>query len=184
MDFSQQTRRRRNSSHRLTQIFADKCRRMFLLHLRSPALLCSSFSFSLRVVMRRKECRRSPNTAISAEKCSIPNLQQGACLAEEVGGVGGETCGTARVRTACSERSRTGFAPNQSSSPAQRSFSSEQGVWGQHAPMSASSLPGAKPANKPLGLSAPTKPPELFHFNLRLCRAKQSAVFLSFFVSS
>jgi hypothetical protein len=122
MDFSQQTRRRRNSSHRLTQIFADKCRRMFLLHLRSPALLCSSFSFSLRVVMRRKECRRSPNTAISAEKCSIPNLQQGACLAQEVGGVGGETSGTARVRA--------GFAPNKSFSPAQRSCISERGCGG------------------------------------------------------
>src|ERR1039458_5509462 len=77
--------------------------------------------------MPRKECPLSPNTAITVEKCSIPNLPQGACLAQEVGGVGGETRCTARVRAACGERSRTGFAPNKSTLPAQRSFISGGG---------------------------------------------------------
>src|ERR1019366_7686754 len=63
-----------------------------------------------------------PNTAISSKMASIPNLPQGACLAQEVGGVGGETSGTARVGA--------GFAPDKSSSPAQRSCSSERGFGG------------------------------------------------------
>jgi hypothetical protein len=81
--------------------------------------------------MRRKECPRSSNTAITFRKSSIPNLQQGACLAREVGEVGGETRGTARVGA--------GFAPN-NTFRREAPFSSGQGVWGQHAPMSASFL--------------------------------------------
>jgi hypothetical protein len=72
--------------------------------------------------MQRKERPLSPNTAIDAEKSSIPNLPQGVCPAEEVGEVGGETSGTARVRA--------GFAPDKSPSPAQRSSSSGRGFGG------------------------------------------------------
>jgi len=72
--------------------------------------------------MQQKERCFPPDGAISYEKSSTASLQQGACLAEEVGGVGGETRGTARVRA--------GFAPNQSSSPAQRSCISERGCGG------------------------------------------------------
>jgi len=60
--------------------------------------------------------------AIPIKDQPIPNLPQGACPAQEVGEVGGETSGTARVRA--------GFAPNKSSSPAQRSLYTERGYGG------------------------------------------------------
>src|ERR1022692_3793142 len=80
--------------------------------------------------MPRKERPLSPDTAIDIEKSSIPNLPRGACLAQEEGGIGGGTSGSARERAACGERSRTGSSPNKPPPPAQRSFSSERGFGG------------------------------------------------------
>src|ERR1019366_9336344 len=118
--------------------------------------------------MRRERLRPSPNTAVIAGKSSIPNLPQGACPAQEVGEVGGETCGTARVRA--------GFAPNKSSSPAQRSFFSERG-FGGGAPESASPLPKAKPMHELISpfVADITSLPRI---RSRLWRARQSAVSL------
>jgi hypothetical protein len=72
-------------------------------------MLSSNFSFFLREVMRPEEYVLSLNAGITVEKSSLPNLQQGACLAEEVGDVGGETSGSARERA--------GFAPDKSLPP-------------------------------------------------------------------
>src|ERR1039458_5933012 len=80
------------------------------------AMLSSNFSFFWRVVMQRGERLVSPNIAIDIEKSSIPNLPQGACLAQEEGGNGGGTSGSARERG--------GSSPNKSSSAVQRTSSS------------------------------------------------------------
>jgi hypothetical protein len=72
--------------------------------------------------MQQKDHSLSPNTATGFEKASVPNLQKGACLAEEVGEVGGETSGTARVGA--------GFAPGKTDLSAQRSCISERGCGG------------------------------------------------------
>ena len=81
---------------------------------------------------------------------SIANLPQGACLAQEVGDVGGETCGSARERA--------GFAPRQITLARAAVLILPAGVRGQPAPESASPLPEAKPALEPNGplLSART----------------------------
>src|ERR1019366_7596740 len=113
--------------------------------------------------MQQEDHSLSPNTAIGSKMASFPNLQQGACLAQEVGDVGGETCGTARVRA--------GFAPNTSSSPAQRSFSSEWG-FGGGAPESASPLPEAKPVHEPIG-PLPSEKTSQRNICVRPCREKQ-----------
>src|ERR1022692_4569914 len=84
--------------------------------------------------MPRKERPLSPDTAIDVENSSIPNLPQGACLAQEDGGIGGGTSGSARERAACGERSRTGSPPNKSSPPAQRSLFSERGYGASQPP--------------------------------------------------
>src|ERR1019366_10742518 len=76
--------------------------------------------------MRRKQCPRSSNTAITFEKSSIPRLQQGACLAREVGEVGGETSGTARVGA--------GFAPNKYTPAAKRRYFPGRGYGGSMHP--------------------------------------------------
>jgi hypothetical protein len=69
-------------------------------------------------------------TRILYQKRPNPKPPQGACPAQEVGGVGGETSGTARVRAACSERSRTGLAPDKAHPPAQRSIFLKRGCGG------------------------------------------------------
>ena len=116
--------------------------------------------------MRRERLRPSPNTAVVAGKSSIPNFQQGACLAEEVGGVGGETSGTARVRA--------GFAPNKYIRARAAVLILRAGVRGQPAPESASSLPEAELVYESASLFLSTGILEV-NIQLRLCRAKKSA---------
>src|ERR1019366_1662029 len=92
-----------------------------------PALQICTAIFKLLVFLTSSRAATrtsafSPGPANFAGKSSILNLQQGACPAEEVGEVGGETSGAARVRA--------GFAPNRSLPPAQRSLSSGRGFGG------------------------------------------------------
>ena len=139
---------------------------------KSPALqicaICAAISKLLVFLVSshapRKASATPPNTANFPGKSSIPNHPQGACLAQEVGDVGGETCGTARVRA--------GFAPNTSSSPAQRSFSSEWG-FGSGAPESASLLPEAKPVHELTG-QLPSEKTSQRNIRLRPCSDNQS----------
>jgi hypothetical protein len=67
----------------------------------------------------------------SSTVSSIPNLQQGTCLAKEVGDVGGETCGTARVGA--------GFAANNFSPVRAAVLILRRGVRGANPPASARS---------------------------------------------
>jgi hypothetical protein len=99
-------------------------------------------------MVQRRERAVSPNTAVDVEKSSIPNLPQGACPAQEVGGVGGETSGSARERAACGERSRTGFAPNKNSPAAKRPSPPGRGYGGSMHPCLHLLFNGTKPAQE------------------------------------
>src|ERR1019366_4316631 len=97
----------------------------------------------------RQECPLPPNSAITAERHPIPHLPQGACLAEEVGEVGGETCGSARERA--------GFAPDKSLCPRSGPHPPSGGS-GAAAPESAFSLSETKPADELTSPLLPAKP--------------------------
>jgi hypothetical protein len=92
----QYTKKANRDSTELVEVRLRRFEMQRFLHLRNlRCYLQTSRSFD-ELLCGKKSLDLSSEHHNFPSKSSIPNLPQGACLAQEVGDVGGETSGTAR----------------------------------------------------------------------------------------